>query len=285
MGGGFPTTRISPIGVDPHMGASFFWNPVAQAISRNATKPILDGNWDEFIILFEEYLDQITAGYPGGVDEKDKLALLMGSLGETDLREFKIMKEEGTRVTYPFCKSWLAQRHAREPQATAREHLRNLKVANPGKLKRENWRDFTTRFRQLWQRVPLPNDEEARDLVWAQVPGPIRSRLAKEEAKKALKNHQVRIEGWMGTPEELQEALEEASGGDIPLRKIKAVGRAFVVRLGSEAESLRILSLNGFEGTNGGTVRISPVPTDFHILKLWKKWTKSFWGRPTRPVA
>ena len=82
----------------------------------------------------------------------------------------------------------------------------------------------------------------------------------------------------MGTPEELQEALEEASGGDIPLRKIKAVGRAFVVRLGSEAESLRILSLNGFEGTNGGTVRISPVPYRFSHLEIMEKVDQELLG-------
>ena len=141
------------------------------------------------------------------------------------------MKEEGTLLTYNFCKRWLAQRYSREPQATVREHLRNLKVTNPGKLKRENWREFTTRFRQLWQRVPLPNDEEARDLVWAQVSAPIRGKIANEESKKAAKNHQVRVEGWTGTPQELQEALEEASGDEIPLRKIKLLGRAFVVKL------------------------------------------------------
>ena len=65
-GGGFPTTRISPVGIDPLAGASFLWNPVAQAISRDATKPILDGDWEDFITLFNEYLEQVTTGCLGG---------------------------------------------------------------------------------------------------------------------------------------------------------------------------------------------------------------------------
>ena len=178
---GLEASRVAPVTATPNLG--FLLGPAGAALARHVNPPEFKGDWVEFSGEFEEYMEHLEST-AGVISDPQKLRFLVGCVGETPQKEFKVQKDLGKNWTYHSFHAWMARNYGNDPRMTAREQIRALRPLNEGKLTQEEWRRVWAEFRNLRRRVDDFSEEEARVWLLERLPQTFRTRLVREETRR-----------------------------------------------------------------------------------------------------
>ena len=99
---------IAPVVAAP-VFSEFFMGPVGAFLAKDLVKPEFRGNWHDFAVKFNLFLQNVALGQT--LTEDLKLMLLAGSLDQGSQLELQRRQELGERVQFQEFWNWLARRH------------------------------------------------------------------------------------------------------------------------------------------------------------------------------
>ena len=116
---GQEASRVAPITTSTNLG--FLLGPAGAALARQMSRPEFKGDWVEFGGEFDDYLEQLEST-AGTLSDSQKLQFLVGCVGDTPQKEFKIQKDLGKIWTYHSFHAWMARNYGNDPRMSARDN-------------------------------------------------------------------------------------------------------------------------------------------------------------------
>ena len=145
---------------------------------------------------FRRFLrDASLGGNP--LEEETKLQFLQAALDEAGSIELQTRREKGP-VRFQEFWNWCCARYGGDEQRESLEQLRRLKPRNEGRLTLPDWRDYTAKFRQIYERLDNPPYEEAWRLLMESIPQRLRDKVIRKVEDRKQNNTSLKINGLRG---------------------------------------------------------------------------------------
>ena len=258
---------IAPVMASP-FGSEFFLGPVGALLAKDLVKPEFRGNWHDFAVKFNLFLQNVSLAQ--NLTEEVKLMLLAGSLDQGSQLELQRRQELGERVQFQEFWNWLARRHGGDMQSSLRDDLRGLRLQNDGKLTLAAWRDFEAKFKLIYSRMENPAEEEAQNLVLSQLPDLLRKGIFRQQQKRDEQTPMLRLKDIPGLNlAKAKELVQTAIGSEEPV-VVSESGSSFIIKLFSARARDLLMLRNNSSLAGGHQVRLTVHEFRFSLEEIFR---------------
>ena len=265
----------SAVGSTPFMHPSWI-NPLhGLNILQMAKKPSPftgreAGDWQRFSREWKPYEKILEQTYPPTMWDTVKLENLKGLLDKTSLADFQAKYEANNELTFEEFWEEIDREFGRDATAQNRAAWKKVRLHQSGKrLSLDDWRAFQREFVLRRGRVEDRTENEEWELLIAQLPTYWTTEVAKEESKRDLRGHWVKV---TNTPELTKRDMEYILKTQLKcrLQEVQKIDNGFRVSLKSESEQTKLLKMHGtkIEGRPMKITRHQPKMTPDEIFQF-----------------
>ena len=214
------------------------------------------GDWPRFVREWKPFERILEQTYPPTLWDTVKLENLKSLLDKTSLADFQAKYEANSELTFAEFWEEIDKEFGRDTTAQNRAAWKKVKLNMAGKiLTLADWRTFQREFVLHRGRVEDRTENEEWELLIAQLPTYWTTEVAKEESKKDLLGHWVKI---TDTPDLSKKDMEHILKNLLRARiqELQKVDNGFRVSLKSESEQTKLLKMHGAK-INGKVIKIT----------------------------
>ena len=262
--------QAQPAAVAPVMASypEFYMGPVGTLLAKDLVKPEFKGNWHDFAVKFNLFLQNLALAQ--NLTEDMKLMLLASSLDQGSQLELQRRQELGERVQFQEFWNWLSRRHGGDMQASLRDDLRALRLQNEGKLTLAAWRDFEAKFKLIYSRMENPAEEEAQNLILQQLPDLLRKGIFRQQQKKDEQTPMLRLREIPGLNLDRAKGLvQKAIGPEEPV-VVSGAGGGFIIKLFSARARDLLMLRNNSSLAGGHVVKLTVHEYRFSLEEIFR---------------
>ena len=234
------------------------------------------GDWQRFVREWKPYEQILEKSYPVELHDTVKLEFLKSLLDSTTLADFQTRFEANGSITFQEFWDEIDREHGRDATHQNRTAWKKVKLHQAGKrLTLAEWRSFTKEWDLKRGRVDDRTENEEYSLLMAQLPEYWAMEVGKEECKRDLKGHWVRISN---TPDWTRSRMENFLKEYASPKEVQKVDSGYRVNLRTSDDQDAILKMHGtdLDGKRMQVTRHSPRMSAREIIDFITYRLRSF---------